>query len=67
MKAQHSFKNVLMHRKGTIHAKVMEHLRTSHLLQKCPKVQSTIGSAGLCSELLEFMGVSLSEGVLEEF
>lgn len=67
MKAQCSFKNVLMQRKGTIHAKVMEHLRTSHLFQKCPKVDSATGNIGLCSELFKFMGVSLSLGVSEEF
>lgn len=67
MKAQHSFKNVLMQRKGAIHAKVMEHLRTPHLLQKCPEVQSTTGNTGLCSELLEFMGVSPSQGVSRSF
>lgn len=67
MKAQDSFKNVLMQRKGAIHAKVMEHLRTPHPLQKCPKVRSATGNAGLCSELLQFTGVSPSQGVSEEF
>lgn len=62
MKAQCSFKNVLMQRKGTIHVKVMEHLRTSHLLQKCPKVDNTTGNVGLCSELPKFMEVSLFGG-----
>lgn len=66
MKAQSSFKNVLMQRKGTIHAKVMEHLRTSHLLPKCPKVESTTGNIGLCSELFEFMAASLSSRLSEE-
>lgn len=46
-------KNVLMQRKGSIHAKVTEHLRTSHLLQKHPKV----GNNGKHRALLRAVGV----------
>lgn len=42
-----------MQRKGSIHAKVTEHLRTSHLVQKHPKV----GNNGKHRALLRAVGV----------